>query len=493
MNEFSNNSKKPFTRESIIGLGEDSFKKSYYPELQQKITVLEQMQARNDSLMAAMQDILLVSNKEQIIEPFAALKNEQRPLQQELLTNNNIIELLKDGVEKAKIIDPYEVNFQIKFNYQLVYLEARFKKTQTGEVLIMIRDMTAILQMQHTLRDMLERDFLTKTYNRTWFEQRLSSYMGKSHRNLILITFNVNSLQFINNTLGHVHGDQILVESSKLLNETFSKICQIARVGGDGFAGIVENCDVQTMEKHIAHFVEANEHYNKTHTSHVLISVGYSHHNEGIVNTEIMYQEADNKMHQSSLKNFEAAKKMHIQTFINALEKMRHLTSSGSKQAELLAEHMAHALSFSPKKRANLKLLSQFYDIGKIGVPESILNKTTPLNTIEWNLVRSHSVVGERIVSEVSELKHLAPLILKHHERWNGSGYPLGLFKTDIPLECRIIHIIDSFTAMTSNRPHRKALTFEQARSEISTGSGTLYDPKLVVLFLSIIDKNPEI
>jgi len=492
MDESSNNNKKTFNRDSIIGLGEGSFKKNYYPELQQKIAKLEQMQARNESLMAAVQDILLVSTVKDTIEPFAAFTGEERPLQRALISNSRVMELLTDSVIKTKTLGTYEINFQIIHNSKPVYLEARFKKTQIDEVLIMIRDMSSIIHMEHTLRDLAERDPLTKMYNRVWFDQRMSLYTGKPRKNLALIMFDVNSLQFINNTLGHTQGDKVITEAAKLLAETFSGVCQIARVGGDEFAGLIENIDVQKIEKLITKFIEANEVYNKTHTGHVLVSVGYSHHAEGIVNTEIMYQDADAKMHQNSQKGYEKAKNMHIQTFLSALEKKRHLTASGSKKVEFLAVQMAKALKMSAKKRENLVLLSRFYDIGMIGISESILNKETMLHDIEWNLIRSHSVIGERIAGEIPDLKHLCPLILKHHERWNGSGYPLGLFKTDIPLECRIIHLIDSFASMTSSRPYRKKMKLDDARFEIKTGSGTRYEPELTEIFLSIIDQHTE-
>lgn len=182
MSESSHSNKKIFNRDSIIGLGEGSFKKNYYPELQQKITVLEKIQARNESLMAAVQDILLVSTLQDKIEPFASFTGDERPLQQALLNNSHVMELLTDSVHKTKTMGAYEINFQIIHENKPLYLEARFKKTQIDEVLIMIRDMSAIIQMEHTLRDLAERDPLTKMYNRVWFDQRMNLYTGKPRK-----------------------------------------------------------------------------------------------------------------------------------------------------------------------------------------------------------------------------------------------------------------------------------------------------------------------
>lgn len=492
MKESLDKKNKTFNRDSIIGFGEGSFKKNYYPELQQKIAELEQVQARNESLMAAIQDILLVSTKQNTIEPFAALQRKAGRIQQAILENQHIMEILNESVMQTKKHDTYEVNFQIILDNKPVYLEARFNRTQTDEVLIMIRDMSEIIKMEQTLRDLAERDPVTKTYNRVWFDQHLSSYMGKPFRNLTLIMFDVNSLHFINKTLGHIQGDKVLIDAAKLLTETFSGSCTIARVGGDEFAGIIENIDISKIDNLITKFIEANDLYNKTHAGHVLVSVGYSHHGEGIVNTEIMYQEADTKMHQNSIKNQKKAKDMHIHTFLLALEQKRHLTASGSEKVEFLAKKMAESIKLTDSKRENLILFSRFYDIGMIGISEAILNKNTTLHDIEWNIIRSHVLIGERIAAEAPELKHLSTLILKHHERWNGSGYPLGLFKTTIPLECRIIHIIDSFISMISARPYRNAMLLEDATQKIVQGSGILYDPGLTDAFLSIIDQNTD-
>lgn len=126
------------------------------------------------------------------------------------------------------------------------------------------------------------------------------------------------------------------------------------------------------------------------------------------------------------------------------------------------------------------------HDIGKVGIPERILGKPGPLTPEELEVMRTHPMIGGRIVAPIRALKRAAAVIEGHHERWDGSGYPRGLRGEEIPLEARIFSIADSFDAMTSDRPYRKALSLEQALDEVHKGAGTQFDPDCVRAFLEM-------
>ncbi|NLT20622.1 MAG: HD domain-containing protein, partial [Syntrophomonadaceae bacterium] len=136
-----------------------------------------------------------------------------------------------------------------------------------------------------------------------------------------------------------------------------------------------------------------------------------------------------------------------------------------------------------------LQLLAQFHDIGKVGVPDRILFKEDRLTPEEYLEMQRHSEIGQRIALAAPELSSLAGLILKHHEWWNGKGYPLGLAGEDIPLECRILALADAYDAMTNDRPYRKAMSHEEAKAEIIRCSGTQFEPRLATLFLELLEK----
>ncbi|HJR18077.1 MAG TPA: HD domain-containing phosphohydrolase, partial [Actinomycetota bacterium] len=128
------------------------------------------------------------------------------------------------------------------------------------------------------------------------------------------------------------------------------------------------------------------------------------------------------------------------------------------------------------------------HDIGKIGIPERILSKPGPLTDDEWAIMRTHPLLGAQILSPVKFLIPALPIVEAHHEKWDGSGYPRGLRYEEIPLGARIFSLVDAFDAMTSDRPYRRALSFEQALEQISTCAGTHFDPDVVRSFIELCE-----
>ena len=126
------------------------------------------------------------------------------------------------------------------------------------------------------------------------------------------------------------------------------------------------------------------------------------------------------------------------------------------------------------------------HDIGKVGIPESVLCKPGPLTDDEWDIMRTHPGIGAQIVEPIRFLEGAVEIVRTHHERWDGRGYPIGLRGEQIPLAARVFAIADSFDAMTSDRPYRAAMSFGEAFEEIRLGSGTQFDPDIVEVFLDL-------
>jgi HD-GYP domain-containing protein (c-di-GMP phosphodiesterase class II) len=135
-----------------------------------------------------------------------------------------------------------------------------------------------------------------------------------------------------------------------------------------------------------------------------------------------------------------------------------------------------------------IQLFSEFHDVGKIGIADHILHKPGPLTIDEREQIQRHCEIGYRIAQTSTDLLPIADWILKHHEWWNGKGYPLGVKGERIPLECRIVAIADAFDAMTSDRPYRSAISREAAIEELKRCAGTQFDPSLVKIFIRIFD-----
>ena len=147
---------------------------------------------------------------------------------------------------------------------------------------------------------------------------------------------------------------------------------------------------------------------------------------------------------------------------------------------------IGQAIGLHESRINDLRLLAEFHDIGKIGIPETILKKPGPLSKEELMVMRRHPEIGYHFSKAIPNLTPISDWILKHHEWWDGSGYPLGLCGANIPIEARIVHIADAFDAMTHNRPYRKSLSLESAVQELKKGSGTQFDPDLVKVVLHL-------
>ena len=159
---------------------------------------------------------------------------------------------------------------------------------------------------------------------------------------------------------------------------------------------------------------------------------------------------------------------------------------NGVKYALLIAIEM----DVSREKIELLKYAGFLHDIGKIVIDKFILNKPASLSKEEFDEIKLHPVVGRDIVTQVKFLRDVGTIIMHHHEKWDGTGYPDQLSKEAIPLLSRILCVVDAFDAMTSYRPYRPQLSFKEAITEIEQNSGSQFDPLVVGFFLRIINQN---
>ena len=191
-----------------------------------------------------------------------------------------------------------------------------------------------------------------------------------------------------------------------------------------------------------------------------------------------------------------SAKSFHSQTvasLVQALLEADSDTEAHVQRTQKMGEALGRRIGLNDAQLADLKLLCLLHDIGKIGIPLEILNKPGKLSEQEWVVMRTHAEKGSQIAKSSEELRPLAPLILSHHEQWDGTGYPEQLKGEAIPILSRIISLVDSYDAMVNDRVYRKALPPEEAQAEIRRCAGTQFDPALAEQFLDMLLENPGI
>ena len=176
-----------------------------------------------------------------------------------------------------------------------------------------------------------------------------------------------------------------------------------------------------------------------------------------------------------------------ITTVANALDAKDSYSEGHSRRVAVYAAQIAEKLGFSKEDVRNVRIIALLHDIGKIGVPDSVLNKPGRLTDEEFALMKQHAAIGSEILKDIDMITGIAIGARFHHERYDGKGYPEGLKGEDIPYIARIIAVADSFDAMTSNRVYRKHLTYEQVMSELEKGEGTQFDPDIAKALESLI------
>jgi putative nucleotidyltransferase with HDIG domain len=176
-----------------------------------------------------------------------------------------------------------------------------------------------------------------------------------------------------------------------------------------------------------------------------------------------------------------------IQALVRTLEARDHYTGRHSSRVTEIALRFARDLGLPQEELESLKTAAYLHDLGKVGISDRLLLKPGPLTAEERAIIQAHPVIGEKIVSPLNLKPREREIILHHHERWDGTGYPQGLAKEEIPLLCRLVALSDVFDALTSDRPYRQKFSIPEALEEIRAGAGTQFDPDLARRFVKLL------
>ncbi|MFZ5645869.1 MAG: PAS domain S-box protein [Bacillota bacterium] len=356
-----------------------------------------------------------------------------------------------------------------------------------------VEDITERRLAEEQLKYMSFHDSLTGLYNRAYFEQEMARLESGRHYPAGIIVCDVDGLKLVNDTLGHDKGDDILVAAAGVIRDSFRGSDVIARIGGDEFAVLLPNSSrivVEDSYKRIKNAVETHNRWNKDLP--LSMSVGFAISGDSAVKLSDVFKEADNCMYREKLHSSQSARSSIVQTLMKALEARDFITEGHADRLQDLVASLGNVLRLPDRKISDLRLLAQFHDIGKVGIPDRILFKSGPLTPNEWMEMQRHCEIGHRIALSAPDLVPVADWILKHHECWDGNGYPLGLKGEDIPLECRILALADAYDAMTSDRPYRSAMSHVDAMSELRKCAGTQFDPNLFLKFEEVMEKNNQ-
>ena len=342
-------------------------------------------------------------------------------------------------------------------------------------------------QMEERLIHISMRDGLTGLYNRAYFQEELRRLNDGRFAPIAVIVCDVDGLKLYNDSFGHMMGDRLIKAAADILLQNFRTSDVVARIGGDEFAVILPRASRETVDMIMQRLKLSIEAFNAENEEFLLsISTGMAIGHSKSVNLTQLFRDADNNMYREKNRNSQQIRAAITHTVVRLLERRDYVLEGHTRRVAQLCERLAVEIGFSQTKIADLLLLAEYHDLGKVGIADQILFKKGPLDLTERKEIQRHCEIGYRIAQSVPEIRHIAEYILRHQEWWNGQGYPLGLAGDEIPIECRILAIADAYDTMTSERPYRGALGHDAAMKELRQGAGVQFDPFLVELFSRI-------
>jgi diguanylate cyclase (GGDEF)-like protein/PAS domain S-box-containing protein len=351
-------------------------------------------------------------------------------------------------------------------------------------------DTSRQMEYERQLKHLNFHDQLTGLYNRAYFENELKTLKSRGDYPITIISFDVDEMKMINDSLGHERGDEYLKACAVLLRDSLRDQDTLARIGGDEFAAMLPGIGHETGKKIVTRIRSRLDEFNNNQKKDQIplsMSMGMATTNHSSPDLHAVFKEADDEMYRDKMSRDNSSKSKIVKALLTALDERDYITHGHAQRLDDLCQKLAIEAGLSPKQQSDLALLALVHDLGKVGIPDNILFKPGPLTPEEWEVMRLHPEKGWRIAQASEDLADIADLILKHHESWDGTGYPLGLAGEEIPIECRILAIADSFDAMTNDRPYRKAVSSEEAKEEIRRCAGTQFDPALVEMFLRLV------
>lgn len=368
-------------------------------------------------------------------------------------------------------------------------LDAFANEDSTYEIQAIAQDITKKKAIDEKVRYLSYHDKLTGLYNRAWFDERLKVLECDKAYPFTVIMGDMNGLKVANDLFGHTAGDTLLAVTAEILRQCCRETDIISRHGGDEFAIILPGAD-EEVAREVCQRIRNQCEATKMKPLSPSIALGYATRREGAGPLEELIKEADDRMYRNKLNVSNSRRSSLIMSLQTSLEEKTLETKAHAERIKTTALAVGQKIGLSENMMDQLSLASVMHDIGKIGIPDSILTKPDKLTPDEWDVMKKHCEIGHNILNTSTNMQPVGEFILYHHERWDGAGYPRGLKGPEIPIISRIISVVDSYDVMCHNRVYCSAKSSDEAVEELKRCRGTQFDPYLVDVFCEMVLNN---
>ncbi len=344
--------------------------------------------------------------------------------------------------------------------------------------------------MNEHLQDVATTDSLTGLENRLAFDALLNTINQEDSEanDWTMFLMDVNGLKYANDTFGHQAGDALIIAAANVIKNAYGNNGNCFRIGGDEFV-VVTRAPQESLFIQQTQLKNSVDEYNKTALYHLSIAIGESRlcSDTGVRKSISDWKmEADLNMYRDKVryhKTIENSENKNLKDLISCLisveEAKDSYTAHHSERVREYSELIARFLGLSESSISLITHAAHLHDIGKIGIRDNVLTKPGKLTDEEFEIIKQHPVIGAKILMQSNYTHEMVQIVLHHHERYDGRGYPEGLKGENIPIGARVIAIADSIDAMTSKRVYRDAMSLDYCREEIEKNLGKMYDPAI--------------
>ena len=361
----------------------------------------------------------------------------------------------------------------------------------TGCVLV-FRDSSERKERQKRIEYLSYHDQLTELYNRHFFEEELRRLDVERNLPLSIVYADVNGLKVINDAFGHEYGDMLLVSVADAMKTACRADDIIARIGGDEFLILLPKTDAAQANGIVARLKEqiALVRVNGMSAS---VSLGLDTKTDAAQNTNDVMNRAEQNMYQEKIAGTGGYRSLVIQEVFDALIQKIPLAQEHAYRVRDLCTMLGHALDLNPADINDLRIAGELHDIGKVSLNIELLMKEGALDEREWVLMKKHPETGYRLLGTCSEYYGVADIVLSHHERIDGKGYPMQLKGDNINWKSRILAVAEAYDVMVHKQPYRPAMSKDAAIAELIRNKGTQFDAAIVDAFVqNVVNNLPE-
>ncbi|MGC8778744.1 MAG: bifunctional diguanylate cyclase/phosphohydrolase, partial [Candidatus Caldatribacteriaceae bacterium] len=349
-----------------------------------------------------------------------------------------------------------------------------------------IQDVTERELARERIEYLATHDPLTGLYNRLFLEEVLQRKNLSYPLGVLLC--DVNGLRLVNEAFGQGKGNEFLSCVAQALREECPPDAFLFRFGGDEFLVLLPEASEETL-RNLGHNLAGCCLGKCSDPIPLSLSVGWSLGEDPEEPFELVLSRAEQWLHRRKLTEDRSAHSAIVALLERSLQETTQETEAHAQRMVTLTRRLGEALKLHDEDLEKLELLARLHDLGKIAVPPGILDKPGSLTPQEWEVVRRHPEAGYRIAQASFDLTSIAPAILAHHERYDGTGYPQGLRGEEIPLLARIVAVVDAYDVMRTGRPYKPPMGKDEAIAELRRCSGTQFDPRVVEVFLHILER----